>query len=173
LGLLVCWGGEQMGANAVLPDLPAGFSRDQGVAGTTPASRPVRGSYGPKSAPPDLLAFVQAHRPVQAARELGLSERTVSRLAAGYWPADARTVVAAWSAYCGRTAARKTRWFLRRVHPGGIVRHSPLAYTGQGLEGRIGQLVAVARAEGGALVAQTLELPITRLALSVALQEAA
>ena len=160
-----------MHADARLPDLPAGFSRDRGVGGTTPAPR---GSDRPKaapSAPPELLAFVRAHRTCQAARELGLSERTVSRLAGGYWPADARTVLSAWSAYCGRTAARKSRWFLRRVHPGGLVRHSPLVYTGHGLQVRVGQLVAVARAEGGGLVAQTLELPITRLPLSVALGE--
>lgn len=154
-----------------LPALPVGTSAERGAVATTPAQNVLSGLKAPKSAPPDLLSFVQAHRPTEAAKALGLSRRTVHRVSQGYWPKDPRAVLAAWAAYTGQTAARKSRWFMRRVHPGGLVRHSPLVYTGHGLDVRVGQLVAVARAEGGGLVAQTLELPITRLTLWVSVAQ--
>ena len=157
-----------MHVNAVLPDLPAGFSADQGRGATTPAPRLQKGPSGPQSAPADLLAFVRAHRVGEAARALGLSERTVTRLAAGYWPAKPRQVMHAWATYTGRTAAPASRWFLRLVRSGGLVCHGGRTYTGHDLGVRVGQLVAVARAAEGGLLAQTLELPLTRLPLVVA-----
>ena len=157
-----------MRADAPLPDLPAGFSPDRQVVATTPAAGPLRGSCGLQSAPADLLAFVQAHRVCEAARVLGLSERTVARLGTGYWPANHRQVMRAWVAYTGRTAAPASRWFLRLVRHGGLVRHGRGVYTGHDLAVRVGQLVAVARAADGGLLAQTLELPITRLPLAAA-----
>lgn len=150
---------------AALHVLHAPLGASNRVGATTPATRAKRGASGPQSAPPTLLAFVAAHTPTEAAQALGVDRSTVYRLRSGYWPADARALLAAWSAYQGRTARLASRWFLRRVHPGGVVRHSPLSYTGHGLQARVGQLLAVARAEGGVLVAQTLELPITRLPL--------
>lgn len=150
---------------AALDVLDAPLSASSRAGATTPATRAKRGASGPQSAPPALLAFVAAHTPTEAAQALGLARGTVYRLRSGYWPSDARAVLAAWAAYQGRTAQLASRWFLRRVHPGGVVRHSPLTYTGHGLQARVGQLLAVARAEGGVLVAQTLELPITRVPL--------
>lgn len=151
-----------------LPDLPAPLGADRHRAAATPAASAPDGSCGLQSAPADLLAFVRAHRPSEAARALGLSERTVSRLSQGYWPAHSRQVLHAWVAYTGRTAAPASRWFLRLVRRGGLVRHGRGLYTGHDLAVREGQLVAVARAAGGGLLAQTLELPITRLPLSAA-----
>lgn len=154
-----------MRVDAVLPDLPAGFSPDQGRGATTPAPKPSDASCGLQSAPADLLAFVRAHRVCEAARALGLSERTVTRLAAGYWPAKPRQVLRAWAGYTGRTAAPASRWFLRCVRAGGVVQHGARTYTGHDLHVRVGQLVAVARAAGGGLLAQTLDVPVMRLPL--------
>lgn len=157
-----------MQANAVLPALPVGRSADQGRGATTPAPRLPKGPSGPQSAPADLLAFVRAHQVSVAARALGLSRRTVTRLAAGYWPANHAQVMRAWVAYTGRTAAPASRWFLRLVRSGGVVCHGGRTYTGHDLGVRVGQLVAVARAAEGGLLAQTLELPVNRLPLVVA-----
>lgn len=157
-----------MRVDARLPVLPGPASADRGAGGTTPAPRAARRSYGPQSAPPELLAFVRLHPPCDAARALGLSRRTVCRLAQGYWPADARAVMHAWVAYTGRIAAPASRWFMRLVRPGGLVRHGCGTYTGHCLAQREGQLVAVARAADGSLLAQTLELPSMRLPLAAA-----
>lgn len=172
-----------MRRNGELPDLPGGRSAERGAGGTTLATRPSNRPEGRKSAqplataaPPDLLAFVRAHRTCEAARALGLSERQVSRLAAGYWPtraADVKALQATWHDYRVRTHAPARRWVLRLVRTGGAVRHGRDVYTAAALADRVGQLVAVARAAGGALVAQTLDLPVTRLPLAVAGQAGA
>ena len=158
-----------MHADAALPVLPRPTGAERRSGGATPAPRPSNRSKGLKSAPAELLCFVRSESPSVAARKLGVSRRTVNRIAAGYWPSNDAELLRAWAVCEGVAAGRKTRWFLRKVHPGGLVRHSPLVYTGHGLDARVGELVAVARTEGGGLVAQTLEQPVVRLQLVVQL----
>jgi len=112
-----------------------------------------------------LLEFVRAQAVRDGAAALGLGRGTVHRLCLGYWPSDPRKIMQAWSAYKGRSGVVASSWFLRRVRPGGLVRHAGQDYTGQQLAARTGELLAVARAGGGNLLAQTLELPSERLPL--------
>lgn len=133
--------------------------------GTSAAADPGKGTYGPALPPPDLLAFAQQTPVAQAAQYLGLARKTVYRLRQGYWPSDSRKILAAWAQYRGRTAQQASSWFLRRVQVGGVVRHAGREFTAFGLAARAGQLLAVARAADGGLLAQTLELPPERLPL--------
>ena len=116
--------------------------------------------------PADLLAFVQGRSRAQVAKALGMGIGQVSRLANGYWPKDARRTQAAWAAYKARDFQRATSWFLRRVDKGDVVRHAGFAYTGPCLAARVGQVIAVARDEGGGLVGVALDLPAERFALT-------
>ncbi|WOI47706.1 hypothetical protein [Acidovorax sp. BLS4] len=101
----------------------------------------------------------------EASLVLGLGRGTVARLRHGYWPADPRKIERAWNRYKAQRGVLAS-WFLRRVYPGGIVRHAGRAWGGSPLVDRTGQLLAVARETGGGLVAQTLELPAERLPLA-------
>lgn len=123
-------------------------------------------SAGLLGVPPDLVAFVQSQTVTEVACVLGMSRKTAWRLRNNHWPRDARSVLAAWQAFKGRSAQQQSGWFLRRVHAGGLVRHAGLEWTAPGMAERTGQTLAVARAVGDALLAQTLDLPSQRLALA-------
>ena len=71
----------------------------------------------------------------------------------------------AWSRYKGRRGIVASSWFIRRVRPGGTVRHAGQDYTAPGLAARTGQMLAVARSSDEGLIAQTLELPAERIPL--------
>jgi len=133
---------------------------------TSAATCPVEALIGPDSAPPDLLAFVRVRPVREAAKCLNLSRGTVHNLQKGYWPADPRKILQGWDAYKGRSVARATSWFIRRVSADGL-RHGGKLYVAPQLAGRAGELLAVARAADGALLAQSLELPAERFTLSV------
>ncbi|MBS0401098.1 MAG: hypothetical protein JSS18_01235 [Proteobacteria bacterium] len=100
----------------------------------------------------------------EVARALGMSRRTAHRLRDGYWPRDARGILAYWESFKGRSASQVSSWFLRRVYPGGVVLHAGGHWSAHGLAVRVGQQLAVARSDGG-LLAQTLELPAQRFEL--------
>ncbi|CAM3350555.1 hypothetical protein [Paracidovorax anthurii] len=148
----------------------AGYKLERGtgawewLGNTTATPRAENGLYGPKSPPADLLGFVRDWSVSEASLMLGLGRGTVARLRHGYWPTDPRKIERAWSRYKAQRGVMAS-WFLRRVYPGGIVRHAGRAWGGMPLAGRTGQLLAVAREAGGGLVAQTLELPAERLPL--------
>lgn len=115
--------------------------------------------------PPDLLNFVRAHSVRDAMAALGLAVGTVHRLRQGYWPSDPRKIVEAWSQYKAKRGMEVSSWFLRRVRAAGLVRHAGVDYTAPLLAARTGQLLAVARADDGGLLAQTLDMPAERLLL--------
>lgn len=154
-----------MAAFASMDDLDTGSSPAIGLGGTSACTNPVRGFYGPESAPPELMDFLHAQSIRDAAETLGLARGTVHRLAKGYWPSDPRKIIQAWSAYQGRAAVVGSSWFLRRIRAGGVARHAGQDYTAPRLAARTGQLLAVARSSEGGLVAQTLELPAERMPL--------
>lgn len=157
-----------MTANASMNDLDGGTSRATGGAGAHGRGRAAKSSYGPPSAPPGLLSFVRGLSARAAAAGLGLSVGTIYRLQQGYWPNDPRWIMQAWEQHQARRGVISSSWFLRRVRPGGTVRHAGRDYTAVQLSARTGQLLAIAREAGGGLVAQTLELPAERLSLTVA-----
>jgi hypothetical protein len=123
------------------------------------------GLYGPPAIPTDLLVFLRGTPTRQAAVDLGLAKGTIHRLSHGYWPDDPRKIMRAWSAYKAARGVVASGWFLRRVYPGGVIRHARHQYTAAVLPARVGQLLAVSCAAGGGLLAQTLDLPAERLAL--------
>lgn len=151
--------------DAPMNDLDRAPRAAMGVASTSARPAPENRSYGPQSAPPDLLEFVRAQPVREAANALRLSPGTVYRLIQGYWPSDPRKVVQAWSAHKARAGRIASSWFLRRIRSGGWVSHAGKCWTAPGLATRTGELLAVARAEDGALLAQTLDLPAERLKL--------
>ena len=142
--------------------------RAANAAGGTHASpTPKNRSSTPISAPADLLHFVRESGASDVARELGLTRATVYRLRDGYWPSNPANILHAWARYkAGRGSVDS--WFLRRVRAGGVVRHAGQDYSAPGLPARTGQMLAVARAANGSLIAQTLELPAERIALAIA-----
>lgn len=147
-------------------DLDAPLRGEREAEATLVPPPPRKRAYGPISPPTDLSEFLRAGSVRSVADALRLSPGTVHRLrSSDYWPDDPRRIMRAWSDYKGRTGRIASSWFLRRVHPGGLVRHAARAWTGIGLERRVGELVAVARMPDGALLAQTLELPPQRLPL--------
>lgn len=154
------------GADADGDDLHRGRSPANVQGGASVCLDASGGLYGPASVPADLLEFVRHHSVREVARALGMSRRTAHRLQGGYWPRDVRGIMACWDDYKGRSAQQTSGWFLRRVHPGGLVRHAGSAWSANGLAVRAGQQLAVARAVGGVLLAQTLELPPQRLQLT-------
>lgn len=133
---------------------------------TSAATFGFEAASGPISAPADLLAFVKVRPVREAATCLNLSRGTVHNLQKGYWPADPRKIMQGWDAYKGRSVQRATSWFIRRVAPDGL-RHGGKLYAAPQLAGRAGELLAVARAANGGLLAQSLELPAERFTLSV------
>lgn len=147
-------------------DLDRAGCAQNGVEATTPYASAKNRLYGPQSAPPELQHFVREQSVGDAALALGLARGTVHRLRQGYWPEDSRKLVQAWGRYQGQRGIVQSSWFLRRVRSGGVIRHAGLDYAAPGLAARTGQLLAVARAADGSLLAQTLELPAERLPLT-------
>lgn len=154
-----------MAMNMPVDAFDAGSGPAEASGNTCAGVEAVLPFCGPEIAAPGLLAFVSALSVRDAAQALGLSRGTVHELRKGYWPTDARKIVRAWSAYQGRAGVVASSWFLRRVRPGGVVRHADREYTAHQLTARTGQLLAVARAADGSLLAQTLDLPAERLPL--------
>lgn len=144
-------------------DRPA--SREHGRGAATAPLRGKKRPEGPQSAPPDLVAFLRDNTLSDAVQALRLSRPQIVRLRFGYWPADARKITQAWDAYKGRHFTRSTSWFLRRVGADGLLRHGRHAYSAPKLASRAGELLAVARAADGTLVAVALELPAERMTL--------
>lgn len=155
-----------MATNAAGNNLHRGTGAAVAAGDTSACLQAQNAPEAPFSAPPDLQAFVQSKTVTEVARALGMSRRTAHRLREGYWPRDTRGILAYWEAFKGRSAQQQSGWFLRRVHAGGLVRHAGIEWTATGLATRTGQTLAVARAVGDALLAQTLELPSQRLALA-------
>jgi len=150
-----------------MTDFDGGTGRAGGQGSTSVTAPPSARPSGPQSAPSDLLHFVRGLSKAAAARALGLSCGTIHNLRHGYWPADPRFITRAWECYRERHGLTvSSSWFLRRVRPGGAVRHAGRDYTATGLAARTGQLLAVARDAEGGLLAQTLELPAQRLPLA-------
>lgn len=148
-----------------LNNFDRGTSADRCAGAISGSPGPENGACGLKSAPADLLGFL-LERPVgEAVDALGLARGTVHNLRKGYWPRDARKILAAWKSYQARRGVVESSWFVRRIYPGGVVRHARREWTDAGLAGRVGQMVALSRADDGALLAQTLELPAERLLL--------
>lgn len=146
--------------------LGRGYSRDLVLGATHAAPTSKKRATAPESAPADLMAFVAALSEREGARALGLSRGSVGRLRQGYWPDDPRKLLTAWQRYKARQARAVGGWFLRKVYPGGLVRHAGHTYTATGLAAHTGQLLAVTRAADGGLLAQTLNLPAERIALA-------
>lgn len=153
-------------ANACRNDLPRGLGASNGVAYATTSPSGFGASEGVVAAPPDLLDFLESVSVGEACQALGLSRRTAHRVRHGYWPTDPRKIMSAWVAYKGRSVRRATSWFVRRVSPDGL-RHGGKLYQASQLAGRTGELLAVARAADGELLAQALELPVERFTLAV------
>ena len=140
-------------------------SAPNGAGGTHASPLSINRSSAPESAPADLMHFVCWSNAGDVARELGIGRGTVYRLAKGYWPADPSKILQAWGRYKASRSMLDSSWFLRRVRVGGVVRHAGADFTAPGLPARVGQMLAVARATDGSLLAQTLELPAERIAL--------
>ena len=155
-------------ADAAGNDLDGGTGPSSGQVGASARLEPSGRLYGPISAPPDLLCFVRAYSVRDAGDALGLAVGTVYRLRQGYWPGDPRKIMEAWSQYKASRSVEVSSWFLRRVRADGLVRHAGRDYTAPRLAARTGQLLAVARAAEGGLLAQTLELPAERMPLAPA-----
>lgn len=158
--------GSMPAGNTHRNDLPTVVGALSGVAHASGRPMDPDAPGGLESAPPDLMGFLSAVPVGEACHTLGLSRRTVHRIRHGYWPADSRKIGRAWDAYKGRSVARATSWFIRRVAPDGL-RHGGKLYAASQLAGRAGELLAVARAADGGLLAQSLELPAERFTLSV------
>lgn len=156
-----------MFVNVSMNDLDGPASADGSMVSTSDSPGSVNRCYGPDSMPADLQEFVRAQPVRDAAQALRLSLGTVHRLVQGYWPSDPRKIVQAWSAYKGRAGHLASSWFLRRVRSGGLISHAGQQWTAPGLAIRAGELLAVARADDGSLLAQTLGLPAERLALAL------
>ncbi len=145
-------------------------SADCTQVGTTPYPTPLERPSGPSSAPSDLLAFVRSQPVSSARRALQLSTGTIHRLRHGYWPSDSRKIIEAWEGHKARRGVVVSAWFLRRVRPGGLIRHAGRNYGAHQLAVRTGEMLAVSRAADGGLIAQTLEMPAQRLALSLVVE---
>ena len=154
-----------MVANAPLDTFDMGFSPGNAPGDTCAGVAPVAGLCGPAFAPQDLLNFVRAQSVRDAAQDLGLSRGTVHELRKGYWPADPRKILQAWGRHKASRSVVGSSWFMRRVRPGGLVRHAGVDFTAPRLAARTGAFLAVTRTADGGLLAQTLELPSERLPL--------
>ena len=158
-------GGQTGTACASVDQLGAGCGPSSMLGSTSASVDGSRRLYGPDCAPPDLLHFLRESPLGAATRALGMAHGTVHRLRHGYWPSDPRKIMQAWSRYKGRRSIVASSWFIRRVRPGGTVRHAGQDYTAPRLAARTGQMLAVARSSDGGLIAQTLELPAERIPL--------
>ena len=110
-------------------DLDGGSSPSDVPGATCASLAPEKRLYGPASAPSDLLNFVRAYAVRDAVAALGLAVGTVHRLRQGYWPADPRKSMEAWSQYKAKRGMEVSSWFLRRVRVGGLVRHAGADYS--------------------------------------------
>lgn len=153
-------------------DLVAGCSHFSPAHGPTPARDQINACAVPTKPPEDLLAFLRAGSFRNLANEIGISRSQLHRLASGYWPPDPRQILAAWHAYKAQTSQPATSWFLRRVGPGGVVRHGRACYSSPRLVARAGELIAVARAVQGCLLAVALDPPDERFALTLLKEQA-
>lgn len=153
-----------MASNKPGTDLEAGTRPAKRRAGMSHRPREENALQGRFGMPGDLAAFVRESSTTDVRQALGVGQSTVMRLRAGYWPQDARKLLAAWEAHKGRSAQQRSGWFLRRVYPGGVVLHAGGRWSVHGLAVRVGQQLAVARSSAGLLV-QTLELPSQRFEL--------
>jgi hypothetical protein len=116
-----------------------------------------------------LLLFLRENPIGDVTRALGLAKGTVHRLRHGYWPADPRKILQAWGRHKASRSVVGSSWFMRRVRPGGLVRHAGADFTAPRLAARTGAFLAVTRTADGSLLAQTLELPSQRLPLCLCL----
>ena len=140
-------------------------SAASGPGGTCATPAPSNAPEGPIFQPADLAGFLSEVSLREVALALKVSRTTAHRLKHGYWPSDARAILCAWDNYKGRNAQQVSGWFLRRVHPGGLVLHAGREWNAHRLAAHTGQTLAVARAADGGLLAQTLEMPTERLHL--------
>ena len=154
------------GADAPENELEQGCGHFRECGGAVASAGVDSGSSGLQLVPSELVEFIRSGSVRDVVRALHLGIGTVHRLRTGYWPTDPRRLLNAWSAYKGRTGTTATRWVLRCVYPGGVVRQGRHVYTAQQLGMRVGELVAVARSVDGGLIVQPLELPLQRFALS-------
>ena len=154
-----------MAANVPLDTFDAGCGPGNAPGDTCAGVTPVAGLCGPAFAPQDLLNFVRAQSVRDAAQDLGLSRGTVHELRKGYWPADPRKILQAWGRHKASRSVVGSSWFMRRVRPGGLVRHAGADFTAPRLAARTGAFLAVTRTADGSLLAQTLDLPAERLPL--------
>ena len=154
-----------MATNHVGINLPGATRPAKSLGHTSAPIAPSEAPGGRFCRPPaDLAGFMKQTAVRGVAEALGVSYRQAQRMSVGYWPSDARAILRAWDAYKGRSASQISHWFLRRVHPGGVVLHADGRWSANGLVARVGQQLAVARGTGG-LLAQTLELPPQRFEL--------
>lgn len=145
--------------------LGRGCSPSGEVGGTCASIGTAGRLHGPDCPPADLLHFLREKPMGEVTRALGMAHGTVHRLRHGYWPSDPRKVMQAWGRYKSSRSVVASSWFIRRVRPGGMVRHAGVDYTAPRLAARTGDLLAVTRSADGDLLAQTLELPAERLSL--------
>lgn len=153
-----------MASNMHGTDLERGTSPATVLGDTSPCPGGENALQAVCGARADLLGFVLRNSTAHVRLALGVGQSTVMRLRGGYWPNDARKLLAAWATYKGRTADQQSRWFLRRVQAGGVVAHAGQAFSAPGMDQRVGETLAVARSRAG-LLAQTLELPSQRFEL--------
>ena len=158
-------GSALQNANAVQIVFSGGTSAANGGGSTCARVEPSNAPQALFSQPVDLAAFAAAKPVREVAAALKISRATAYRLAEGYWPRDSRALLDAWETYKGRCAHQTSGWFLRRVHPGGVVLHAGYRWSAHGLAVRVGQQLAVARSTDG-LLAHTLDQPAQRFELS-------
>ena len=154
-----------MTANKRVNQLERGCSPFVDAGGTCASPAPCKRLQGPEFAPADLLLFLRENPIGDVTRALGLAKGTVHRLRHGYWPADPRKILQAWGRHKASRSVVGSSWFMRRVRPGGLVRHAGVDFTAPRLAARTGAFLAVTSTADGSLLAQTLELPSQRLPL--------
>lgn len=152
-------------ANAAGTDLVAPASAAKGQAHTSPCLGTQNAPAPANAQPADLAGWVAHVSTGDIRRELGVGQSTAMRLKTGYWPADARKLLAAWDAYKGRVAPQQTRWVLRRVSSVGNVGYGCRTWSAPALQARTDQTVAVARIDDTRLLVQTIDLPAERFEL--------
>ena len=134
-----------MTANKRVNQLERGCSPFADAGGTCASPAPCKRLQGPEFAPADLLLFLRENPIGDVTRALGLAKGTVHRLRHGYWPADPRKILQAWGRHKASRSVVGTSWFMRRVRPGGLVRHAGLDFTAPRLAARTGAFLAVTR----------------------------
>ena len=138
-------GGASVAASGPGDQLGGGCRPSKAVGDTSASVEAKPRLYGPDCAPSDLIHFLRESPIGAATRALGMAHGTVHRLRHGYWPSDPRKIMQAWNRYKGRRSIVASSWFIRRVRPGGAIRHAGHDYTAPRLAARTGQMLAVAR----------------------------